>query len=50
MESIVWVRKDDEHFALKLNGVDLGTWHLSQMRHFIQETDNAIEYYSPTVE
>lgn len=47
MEAIEWKRIDNEHFKLKLNGVDLGTWHLSQMRHFIQVTDNAIENYIP---
>ena len=36
MEAIEWKRLDNENFNLKINGVDLGTWHLSKMRHFIQ--------------
>ena len=47
MEAIEWTKIDQENFNLKINGVDMGKWHLSQMRHFIQETDNAIENYSP---
>ena len=45
MEAIEWIRIDKEHFRLKINGVDMGKWHLSQMRHFIGVTDEAIENY-----
>ena len=44
--SIEWKRLDDENFNLRINGTSIGNWHLSQMRHLIQETDNAIENYT----
>lgn len=46
MESIKWKRLDKETFNLKINGVDMGNWNQSQMRHLIQITDNAIEDYN----
>ena len=47
MEAIEWKRIDDETFNFKLNGVDLGNWNKSKMRHLIEVTDNAIENYTP---
>lgn len=47
MENIKWTKIDKEHFQLKINGVEMGTWHQSQMRHLIEETDKAIENYIP---
>ena len=45
MESIEWRRVDKEHHHLFINGVDMGVWDRSRMRHLIQQTDNAIEDY-----
>lgn len=47
MEAIEWIKQDKEHFLLKINGVKMGVWNLSQMRHFIQITDNVIDTYVP---
>lgn len=47
MECIEWKPTKPEHFRLFINGVDCGEWHVSQMRHFIQVTDNTIENYLP---
>lgn len=45
MESIIWKKIDEETHNLNINGVDMGNWNRSQMRHLIQVTDNAIEDY-----
>ena len=47
MEAIEWKKKDKENFNLTINGVDMGVWNLSQMRHFIEVTDNVIDTYVP---
>ena len=36
MESIIWKKIDEETHNLNINGVDMGNWNRSQMRHFIQ--------------
>lgn len=49
MENIIWTRVGKEEHQLKINGVDMGIWDRSKMRHFIQQTDNAIEDYLPKI-
>jgi len=39
-ESIECNKTKTDHYNIKINGVDLGEWELSQIRHFVQILDN----------
>ena len=38
-ESIETFNTKEDHFKIKINGVDLGEWEKSQIRHFIEVLD-----------
>lgn len=42
MINIELKEQDKDHWKLLINGVDMGTWERSQLRHLIQEIDNTI--------
>lgn len=39
-ESIEAIETKLDHYRIKVNGVDLGEWEKSQIRHFINVLDN----------
>lgn len=38
-ESIETFNTKEDHYKIKINGVDLGEWEKSQIRHFIEVLD-----------
>lgn len=39
-ESIDVINTKEDHYKIKINGIDLGEWEKSQIRHFIEVLDN----------
>lgn len=39
-ESIEVFNTKEDHYKIKINGIDLGEWEKSQIRHFIEVLDN----------